>query len=113
MRNLTRRAALALPLAATGLPALAQGSSQPWPSRPIRIVVPFGTGGGTDITTRLLAPKLSEILGQSVVIENRPGAGGTLGADVVAKAQPNGETLPAGHRLQHGARHRAVQPPAL
>lgn len=93
MRPITRRATLLLPLAATSLPALAQGSGQAWPTRPIRIVVPFGTGGGTDITTRVLAPKLSEILGQTVVIENRPGAGGTLGADVVAKAQPNGETF--------------------
>ncbi|MDP3417735.1 tripartite tricarboxylate transporter substrate binding protein [Falsiroseomonas sp.] len=93
MRPITRRTALALPLAAAALPALAQGSSQAWPTRPIRIVVPFGTGGGTDITTRVLAPKLSEILGQTVVIENRPGAGGTLGADIVAKAQPNGETF--------------------
>lgn len=95
MPPLTRRSALALPIAAAGLPGLAQAqaSSQAWPTRPIRIVVPFGTGGGTDITTRVLAPKLSEILGQTVVIENRPGAGGTLGADVVAKAQPNGETF--------------------
>ncbi|MGX9964938.1 Bug family tripartite tricarboxylate transporter substrate binding protein [Roseomonas sp. F4] len=87
--SLTRRTTLALPLAALATPSLAQA----WPTRPIRIVVPFGTGGGTDITTRVLAPKLSEILGQTVVIENRPGAGGTLGADVVAKAPPNGETF--------------------
>ncbi len=84
-----RRAALALPLALP-LPALAQA---PWPTRPIRIVVAFGTGGGTDITTRLLAPRLSEILGQPVVIENRVGAGGTVGADYVAKQPPNGETF--------------------
>jgi tripartite-type tricarboxylate transporter receptor subunit TctC len=91
MTRLPRRAALALPLAA-GLarPSLAQA---PWPTRPIRIVVAFGTGGGTDITTRLLAPKLSEILGQPVVVENRVGAGGTVGADHVAKSAPNGETF--------------------
>jgi tripartite-type tricarboxylate transporter receptor subunit TctC len=90
MTQIRRRSALTLPLAALAAPALGQAA---WPTRPIRIVVPFGTGGGTDITTRVLTPKLSEILGQTVVIENRPGAGGTLGADVVAKAAPNGETF--------------------
>ncbi|PWS37409.1 tripartite tricarboxylate transporter substrate binding protein [Falsiroseomonas bella] len=90
MPTLPRRAALALPLAAAlPRPSLAQA----WPTRPIRIVVAFGTGGGTDITTRLLAPRLSEILGQPVVVENRVGAGGTVGADHVAKQPPNGETF--------------------
>jgi tripartite-type tricarboxylate transporter receptor subunit TctC len=89
MTRIRRRAALALPLAALPLPAFAQA----WPTRPIRIVVAFGTGGGTDITTRLLAPKLAEILGQPVVVENRVGAGGTVGADHVAKSAPNGETF--------------------
>ena len=90
MTNLRRRTALALPLAAAlPRPSLAQA----WPTRPIRIVVAFGTGGGTDISTRLLAPKLSDILGQPVVVENRPGAGGTVGADYVAKQPPNGETF--------------------
>jgi tripartite-type tricarboxylate transporter receptor subunit TctC len=91
MTSLSRRAALALPFAAPlASPALAQA---PWPTRPIRIVVAFGTGGGTDITTRLLAPRLSEILGQPVIVENRVGAGGTVGADYVAKQPPNGETF--------------------
>jgi tripartite-type tricarboxylate transporter receptor subunit TctC len=90
MLKFPRRAALALPLAAT-LPR--PGLAQAWPTRPIRIVVAFGTGGGTDITTRILAPKLSEILGQPVVVENRVGAGGTVGADHVAKSAPNGETF--------------------
>lgn len=79
----TRRALAGLLLAA---PALAQ-------PRPLRVVVPFGTGGGTDISMRLLAPKLSEILGQPVVIENRAGAGGTLGTDYVAKSAPTGEVV--------------------
>jgi len=91
MTLLRRRTTLALPLAGLATPAL--GQAAPWPTRPIRIVVAFGTGGGTDITTRLLAPKLSEILGQPVVVENRVGAGGTVGADAVAKAAPNGETF--------------------
>ena len=87
--NVPRRTTLALPLAALAAPAIAQS----WPTRPIRIVVSFGTGGGTDITTRLLAPKLSEFLGVPVVVENRVGAGGTVGADYVAKQPPNGETF--------------------
>jgi tripartite-type tricarboxylate transporter receptor subunit TctC len=91
MRSLRRRSALALASAAAlARPALAQGE---WPTRPVRIVVAFGTGGGTDITTRILAQRLTEILGQPVVVENRPGAGGTLGADYVAKSPPNGETF--------------------
>lgn len=86
----SRRALLALPLAgALARPALAQA----WPSRPIRIVIPFGVGGGTDVTTRILAPRLSEILGQTVVLENRGGAGGVIGTDYVAKQPPNGEVF--------------------
>lgn len=64
-----------------------------YPEKPIRWVVPSTPGGGTDTTTRIVAPKLSEILGQPVVIENRPGASGNVGAAVVAKAQPDGYTL--------------------
>jgi len=92
MARITRRGLLAAPLAMSPLacPAYAQA---PWPSRPIRIVIPFGTGGGTDITTRLLAPKMAEILGQPVVLENRPGAGGMVGTDYVAKQPPNGEVF--------------------
>jgi tripartite-type tricarboxylate transporter receptor subunit TctC len=91
MRLLPRRNALALASAASlARPALAQAE---WPARPVRIVVAFGTGGGTDITTRILAQRLTEILGQPVVVENRAGAGGTLGADYVAKSPPNGETF--------------------
>ena len=84
----SRRMAL-LGLAAPAL-ARAQGV---WPTRPIRIVVPFATGGGTDVTMRLLAPKLSEILGVGVVVENRPGAGSTVGTDYVAKSPPDGTTF--------------------
>jgi tripartite-type tricarboxylate transporter receptor subunit TctC len=87
----TRRTLLAGAAAMLAAPALAQTAA--WPTRPIRIVIPFGTGGGTDVTTRILAPKLAEILGQSVVIENRPGAGGVVGSDYVAKQPPNGEVI--------------------
>jgi tripartite-type tricarboxylate transporter receptor subunit TctC len=94
MPRITRRglAATAGVAALLARPALSQTDGA-WPTRPIRIVVAFGTGGGTDITTRLLAPKLAEILGQPVVVENRPGAGGTVGAEYVSKQPPNGETF--------------------
>jgi len=85
----SRRAAFFLPFLAR--PALAQSAA--WPQRPVRIVVPFGTGGGTDITTRLIAPKLADILGQPVVLENRPGAGGVVGTDAVAKSAPDGSVF--------------------
>jgi tripartite-type tricarboxylate transporter receptor subunit TctC len=84
-----------LGLAAAGLlatPALVR--AQAWtPSGPVRIVVPFPAGGTTDILARLYAQRLTETLGVSVVVENRGGAGGSIGADVVAKAAPDGQTL--------------------
>ncbi len=93
--KLTRRALIAsastLPLA---LPALAQGS---WPDRPIRFIVPFTPGGSTDILARVLAPRLSAGLGVSVVVENRGGAGGTVGHEIVARAAPDGNMLMLGH----------------
>src|SRR5256885_17264371 len=67
--------------------------SQSWPSKPIRYIVPFPPGGSSDLVSRAIAPRLSERLGQQVVIENRPGAGGMLGVDVVAKSEPDGHTI--------------------
>ncbi|HEY4253106.1 MAG TPA: tripartite tricarboxylate transporter substrate-binding protein [Roseomonas sp.] len=84
--RLLRRALLALP-ASLSRPALAQPG---WPSRPIRHIVPFPPGGSIDILSRLIAEQLQQRLGQPVVVENRPGAGGNLGIDVVAKAAPDG-----------------------
>ena len=68
-------------------------SAQEWPQRTIRIVVSFGPGGGADIIGRILADSLQSKLGQPVIVENKPGAGGILGNDVVAKATPDGYTL--------------------
>lgn len=81
-------------LMAAGLGAAALVGAQPaWPARPISLVVPFPAGGTTDVLARALADKLSQSLGQPVVVESKPGAGATLGADYVAKAKPDGYTL--------------------
>lgn len=75
------------------LPALAQAGAESYPSRPIRLVVPYAPGGVSDITGRIVAQKLTELLGQSVVVENRAGAGGMLGTASVAKSAPDGYTI--------------------
>jgi tripartite-type tricarboxylate transporter receptor subunit TctC len=79
----------ALAIALAGLPAAAQS----WPERPVKIIVPFGPGGFTDVAARILQKELGAAIGQPVVIENKPGAGSTIGTAEVAKAKPDGYTL--------------------
>ena len=73
--------------------AASAGAEKAYPNRPIRNIVPFPPGGGVDIVTRIVTSKLSEVLGQQIVIENRAGAGGNIGADIAAKSTPDGYTL--------------------
>src|SRR5688572_12949790 len=86
--------------------AQAVAHAQTWPGKPLRAIVPVGAGSSTDIIHRLVLEQLSAGLGQPIVIENRTGAGGTIGAATVAKAEPDGYTL-----LAHGSAHTIA--PAL
>jgi tripartite-type tricarboxylate transporter receptor subunit TctC len=91
-----KRSAAVLAAAATMLlscAVLAQSAAPRWPTKPIRIVVTFAPGGSSDIVARVMQAPLQEKLGQTVIVDNRPGAGATIGADIVAKAVPDGYTL--------------------
>jgi tripartite-type tricarboxylate transporter receptor subunit TctC len=95
---LLRRALLALPAALLARRAGAQA----WPARPVRVVVPFPPGGTTDFVARLVSQRLAATFGQNFVIENRAGAGGTLGSDLVAKSPPDGLMLIVSNIASHG-----------
>lgn len=101
MNTLTRRAALSLPLLGVAAGARAAG----WPERPVTLVVPFPPGGSNDVVARLIAQTLSRSLGQPFVVENRPGANGTIGATQVARAAPDGYTLLVSGNGQNAMNH--------
>jgi tripartite-type tricarboxylate transporter receptor subunit TctC len=86
----------------SALAAWTAAVAQPFPNRPLRIINPFPPGGGVDITNRIVASKLGEVLGQQVIVENRPGAAGNVGAAIAAKATPDGYTMFACGAASHG-----------
>src|SRR5450432_378423 len=92
---LNRRRFFGLATAAIAAPSIliSRAQAADWPARPVRVVVPFTPGGSTDITARLVSNRLQEVWGQSVVIENKPGAGGNIAADMVAHSDPDGYTI--------------------
>src|SRR5262245_53305496 len=93
MRRIVRLALLALALFGAGA---GPAAAQTWPERPVTMVVPFAAGGGTDLLGRIVAKRLSEILGQQVVVENVGGAGGMIGSARVVKSPPDGYTMVIG-----------------
>ncbi|MBC7468356.1 MAG: tripartite tricarboxylate transporter substrate binding protein, partial [Ramlibacter sp.] len=94
MKQFFKVIAAAAALATASLVVQAQDTA--WPTKPITLVVPFAPGGITDNTARLLAKKMGERLGQSVVVDNRPGAGGSLGVDSASRQPPDGYTIVMG-----------------
>ena len=89
--KLPRRKFFRFAVGAAALPAMSRiARAQAYPTRPVRIIVPYAPGGTTDIVARLIGQSLSERLGQQFIIENRPGAGGNVGTEVVARATPDG-----------------------
>jgi tripartite-type tricarboxylate transporter receptor subunit TctC len=102
MQQRSRRAFLKAAPAAALFPAIAR-AKETWPTRPIRCIVPLPPGGGTDAVARLAMQHLSEALGVAVVVDNKPGAGGTIGSDVVAHAAPDGYTFGIATSSSHAA----------
>jgi len=89
MKSILRIAWIAPAFLVAGLPA----AGQQFPTKPVRIISPFAPGGGTDFVARLIAPRLTLALGQQVIVDNRPGAGGTLGTEIGVRSAPDGYTF--------------------
>jgi tripartite-type tricarboxylate transporter receptor subunit TctC len=98
---------LAAACASLAVPSTAQAQS--YPTKTVRLVVPFPPGGSLDFAGRLIAQKLTEAWGQAVVVENKPGAGGNIGADLVAKAPPDGYTILLGALSTHAVNQACTQ----
>lgn len=96
-RRLLLAGAASAALGATSAAPVTTARAQSFPSRPVRIIVPYTPGGTTDILARELAAKLQPALGQNVIVENKPGGGGTIGCEMVARADPDGHTILMGH----------------
>jgi len=103
---------IAAVLALCSLACAGTATAQTWPSRPVRMIVPFPPGGATDILARVLAQRLGESLGQHIVVDNRPGAGGTLGSRLLLDALPDGHTILMGTTSTHAiGPHLYAKPP--
>ena len=87
------RSLLGVVTAASAFALPSASEAQTWPSQPIRIIVPFSAGAGSDFLARLLAPRMTEKWGQQVVVDNRPSAAGTVAGEIVTRATPDGHTL--------------------
>src|SRR5688572_21951378 len=100
--TMLRSLKLAIATLALAVTHAASVAAQDWPAQPVRILVGFGAGGGTDVATRIVAEGLAEVLGQPFTVENRPGAGGTIAGGLVARAPKDGHTaiaLSMGHSV--------------
>src|SRR5688572_29297288 len=93
MQGKSRVWVLGILMFAAGAAAAQTASAQTYPQRPVRIIVPFGAGGANDVVVRILSTRLTDVLGQQVVVDNRTGAGGLIGTEIAVNAAPDGYTL--------------------